>query len=179
MSNTNKHVAKFRGFHEDGNGNKKIFIDNQWITGYWVYGTHIVMHDPNDQTNLYHYIIPDGDNLPFGAKVEDLLTEIIPETVGQCIELTDKNNKIIYEDDVLNVERHPKVEYTARVVWIKEVAAFGMKYKLQYWKGTDTLDEFAKTETQIKNWNRNRDPVFRTSEIIGNAYENPELLNEL
>lgn len=76
--------------------------------------------------------------------------EVIPETVGQFIGLFDRNGKEIYEGDIDadKLNRHHIVEYHHGGFWISSI---GIGY-------TERLHD----DRQI--------------EIIGNIYDNPELL---
>lgn len=77
--------------------------------------------------------------------------------VEQCTGLKDKNGKLIYEGDILNVdntensENHP---YVGSVIRSKNEAAF------KFLTGN--------IEVALKNGNR--------CEVVGNIHENPELL---
>ena len=96
-----------------------------------------------------------------------IVYEVIPETVGQYTGLTDKNGKRIFEGDIVKGIAY-SVERIGVIVWIDEIASFGVRYfKSQNpttWENSSILrcasmgktDEFA-------------------AEIIGNIYDNPEL----
>jgi len=75
----------------------------------------------------------------------------LESVVMQCTGLKDKNGKLIYEGDILK-DDHGK----APVVWEPSVAAFA-------WEGGE---EWGMIDPQ-------------NVEVIGNIYENPELLNEI
>lgn len=129
-------------------------IDN----GEWVYGSLIQC----DITGK-RYILPMGSDANESDKVGHegclmLFTfEVIPETVGQFTGLKDKNGKEIYEGDICNCREY---ECFGKVEWNNEEAGFyfcvvmeggGFEEEHLY----DYVDEL---------------------EVIGNIYENPELL---
>lgn len=94
--------------------------------------------------------------------------KVDPETVGQFTGLTDKNGKRIFEGDIVKGIAY-SVERIGVIVWIDEIASFGVRYfKSQNpttWENSSILrcasmgktDEFA-------------------AEIIGNIHDSPELL---
>ncbi|WP_176467150.1 YopX family protein [Terribacillus saccharophilus] len=80
----------------------------------------------------------------------------------QYTSLKDKNGKEIYEGDVLKVEGS-KRRYVVR--WNNEESAFTVTYKY----ANDDPAEWVISEFR---------EVLKTFEVIGNIYENPELLQE-
>lgn len=86
---------------------------------------------------------------------------VIPETVVQHTGFTDKNGEMIFEGDIL------QFDYTGKNLGVNGVAAvvfengkFGVKWG--NYKELVCLDGFANT----------------TLEVIGNIYDNPELLED-
>lgn len=84
--------------------------------------------------------------------------EIDPETVGECSGITDKNGKLIFEGDVL------KVIYLCQKPFIARVTFRDGKYKIRYTRHGNT-----RTDTMSGS-------VSNLYEIIGNIYDDPELL---
>lgn len=84
-------------------------------------------------------------------------TLVLPETIGQYTGLTDKNGKKIFEGDILEGDLYdnldPGVKWKSTVVW----GAFGWICKARQ---TCPMDEFD----------------IREGEVIGNIYDNPELV---
>jgi len=82
--------------------------------------------------------------------------EVIPETVGQYTGLKDKNGEEIYEGDIVLCEIYSK-EYMGLVEYTNN---YGFYY----------LSGMGRSDTEL--WGCNE------REVIGNIYENPELLEE-
>jgi uncharacterized phage protein (TIGR01671 family) len=95
---------------------------------------------------------------PIPSTIEITPIEIDPETVGQYTGLKDKNGKEIYEDDIVRVITDKKC-VIGEVVYIP--TAFCVKAK-----GFEIF-----SLGFLNNW-------FEI-EVLGNIYENPELLKEV
>ena len=125
-------------------------IDNgKWVYGYLFYDF--------DCTDKYAPFINWKDNRYLGGIGEE---EIEEEGIGQYTGLKDKNGKEIYEGDILKLSDID----TAIVKWNKEYASFIVKPIEDYYFDDDILG---------KALYYNKDIV-----VIGNIYENPELLKE-
>ena len=124
-----------------------LFRGKRKDTGEWVYGVYVVMHHNDDRTHLYHFIIPENSDLSFGVKVEDILVEVIADTVGQYTGAIDKNGKEIFEGDLVKIEIGV-IKY--EIPDCAFIICTG---------GCDFVMDYAKD-----------------SEIIGNVHDNPKLL---
>lgn len=108
-----------------------------------------------------------------GGNIHDLsescIFAVIPETVGQYTGHTDKNGVMIFEGDIVKGTAYSATRIGV-IVWIDEISSFGVRYvnapNPAAWENSSILrcaaigktDEFA-------------------AEVIGNIYDNPELLN--
>lgn len=134
---------KFRG----------LTIGNEWVLGHF---THL-KKDMNNIKNGYY--ISNSEGSPFAFSVR-------PETVGQYIGIKDKNNKPIYEGDLVKTQwQHCGVtnfdyEITGIIEYRQATCAF-IIYDPENGK-----DYFIYSFCQEE---------FLEIEIIGNVYENPEL----
>ena len=105
---------------------------------------------------LYGDLVHSADNKRFGILVNDKDSyneyEVAPETVGQFIGLYDCNGKEIYEGDILDFNG-----LTVEVRFVRGAFAFLVNGYLD-----DELYGDCRTDLFAK--------------VIGNVYENPELL---
>lgn len=84
----------------------------------------------------------------------------ISDTIGQFTGLYDSNGKGIYEGDILRFGNSPSD--VCEVKWNESVAAFCIRFYFEKELGSRPLVEWLQCEKSI--------------EIIGNIYDNPELL---
>lgn len=113
---------------------------------------------------------PKDCDMPFGPTVEKpsiikldepfdgFWFDVDPETVGECSGIPDKNGKLIFEGDVL------KVIYLCQKPVIARVTFRDGKYGIRYTRhGNTCIDTMSGSMSNLY-------------EIIGNIYDNPELL---
>ncbi|MCG5104418.1 YopX family protein [Oceanobacillus alkalisoli] len=91
------------------------------------------------------------------------------DTISQYTGLVDKNGKELYEHDI-TMDKYKNVSVCC---WIKEVAAFGfVPIQIYPNKSWHALFEEQGEDTFFRN---DKPAIYH--EIIGNIYENPELLD--
>lgn len=90
--------------------------------------------------------------------------KVVPETVGQCIGLKDKNGKLIFEGDI--VERYSYYDD----IW--EFSYTAKCYGVIVWNTNDYCWNI-KTNDELMPFN---DYDWGISMVVGNIHDNPELL---
>lgn len=133
-------------------------------SGKWAYG--------NLNINKVGTIIitPDETVLGTYGRVEK-------ETIGQYTGLQDKNGTEIYEGDIVTGTKYPFMEnekqnYIGIVVFYEDAAQFGYEYKC-------VNKEKRGISNGINNeFAANKNLICEELEVIGNIYDNPELLKE-
>lgn len=131
----------------------KSLKDSEWTEGYYCrYGWTGKEKD---------YIIPDYASALYADEVES-------NTLGQFTGLTDKNGVKIFEGDIVKGTAYSG-KFVGIIVWIDEIGGFGVRYRKRQeataWENSSIL----------KCASKGRTDEF-TAEIIGNIYDNPELI---
>ncbi len=136
----------FRGFHKCDGGKEKIFLNGEWICGEWIEGD--LSHNQRGQSFI-------GLNLTF-------IWDVIPETIGQYTGLSDKNGKKIFEGDVLKRTLKPTMRISSifKIVYVQLKSCFS------------AIDIDGRSVTFISDYINCNYEI----EVIGNIFENPELL---
>lgn len=129
-------------------------------TGKWLYGSFI-------KTPNHAHISTSGEAFP--AKVE-------PKTISQYTGLTDKNGTKIFEGDILQGDEYPycsdgDYNYYAEVVWFDDgCCGFGLcthKNPKSAVRGISDGNCEWFEDFDSNNWS-----------VVGNIYDNPELIEE-
>ena len=87
--------------------------------------------------------------------------EVIPETVGQCTGLTDKNGKLIFEGDIIRTKEY------GRVIAHSTVSDYDI-FRITYVPAMFRIENIHRAFNLVGN--------IADYEVIGNIHDNPELL---
>lgn len=123
--------------------------NGEWVEGYYFCMVH------TDGRHAHHFIIPLGAELSLGTPIEKIQVEVDPSTICQCTGLKDKNEELIWENDIVQYCDFTVENYV--IAWELDKACF--EYQ-QYGCSMMNFDELRGMEV----------------EVIGNIFDNPELL---
>ena len=121
---------------------------------------------------VYGYFVKEYDDFQIYIQPQIITRsgrEYINEnTLGQFTGLTDKNGTKIFEGDIVKGVAYSG-KFVGIIVWIDEIGGFGVRYRKRQeataWENSSIL----------KCASKGRTDEF-TAEIIGNIYDNPELI---
>ena len=127
-----------------------LFRGKRLYDGEWIEGNLFIPDLPDTPTQIC-----------MGTNVVRISYDVDPKTIGQSTGLYDKNGKKIFEGDI--------IQGTIVSAWNKELIRCEIVYN---------KDAFISVERK-----RNQDWVHKVKfakdiEVIGNIYDNPELLGE-
>ncbi len=130
----------------------------EWIEGYYMYHINRTICPAGDSIkpdDVEHIILFDGFsdwNMPRGINYK----HVLPETVCRYTGLTDKNGRKIFEWDIL--------EFTDCELGKEDYAVFWNQVEWGIRSELGNIDDLRDWDSS--NW-----------EVIGNIFDNPELLN--
>lgn len=134
-----------------------IFRGKREDNGEWIYGNFCC---GNERQTLHDSIfVYDCETQSFGNY------DIIPETVGQCTGLKDKNGKLIFEEDILYDKESG---FIGTVKFGDVIAGFIVVIN-------DTTPTFYHW-SWLNKGDVTRSKNLKNTEVIGNEFDNPELL---
>ena len=128
---------------------REILFKGKTKQGEWKYGYLYITHNGEYEVECYNETV----------NIERVTHIVIPETVGQYTGLTDKNGRRIFEGDIVYCKSRLD---NANMVVIFECGQFRMVLSENY-RSYQTNSGFYDINCFDK-------------EVIGNAYDNPELL---
>lgn len=134
-----------------------LFRGKDSITKSWVYGALVQQQD--DPLKEKAFIIS-YSNYQFGDFSEAVMHEVDPETVGQCTGFGDKNGNKIFEGDIVSICNSKTFFFI--VYWNHAVKSFILKSTVN---GVNGIDCNVLDSTQ-------------DIEVVGNIYDNSELIKE-
>ena len=154
----------------------KTLRTREWVTGYYykiAETTHCTIGDCSP-IPVHHYILQEMMT-DWELPNQMIKYEIDPNTICQCIGLKDKNGNVIFEHDILKGFFYPykydcEHNYYGLCNWFDESKAF-MIYTIKNSKSDVRGISHGNTEL-MEEWN------CEMWEIIGNEFDNPELIGE-
>lgn len=154
----------------------KSLVSGQWVMGYYykmAETTHCLIGEC-PSAPVHHYILYETMT-DWELPNQMLQYEIDPDTICACTELKDKNGNIIFEHDILKGFTYPykfenEYNYYGICNWFTESKAF-MIYTVKNPESNVSGISHSNVEL-MENWN----PAIW--EIIGNEFDNSELLGE-
>ena len=128
---------------------------NEWVYGYFVqYGDECYIFE---QTEV-------NKGIDFGGYLDCCcMTEVIPETIGEFINLTDKNGTEIFEGDLVGHSYG----------WSSRASIYQVEWRNESC-GFEPFSDSCENCGHCGGGLRNKDSV-----VIGNVHDNPELLEKL
>lgn len=139
----------------------------EMVNSQWVYGTGV--HTTKFTKEFAEEAGKSGETFVFTESGGWI--EVYPESVGQYTGLKDKNDKEIYEGDIVKThDQNNVIEYKHGSFLVKGLHAD------EYERTYSVLYHYLVDATIPDMPHSKYDGVTTTLEIIGNIYENPELL---
>lgn len=139
---------------------EKLYKDADVFNNGFAYGALIVKHDK-------YFICVGVAGVMINSSINNAtatLIEVIPETVGEYTNLIDCHDKMIFEGDIIKqINSYDKLEMTGFVRFSKS-SQFVISHT------------YTEKENCYKRGKKKAFAIKTNCEIIGNIYDNPELL---
>ena len=160
-----------------------IFRGKRLDNGEWVQGANILTLDAVNPQAVEMYIIASGEDLytqeadTYGnlRKITGKLYKVDPETVGQYTGLKDENGTMIFEGDIVEFE-----DLGEEIYEYKEAFNFTNRARVILDNHrVELTDWYSENSARLEEMNDNYDCFidgFKFCIVIGNIYDNPELL---
>lgn len=151
---------------------REIKFRGKTLSGKWVYGD--LIHSGTDTIAILE---PDAPCL-------EIVTDVVPDTIGQFTGLHDKNGKEIYEGDVLFVREWENLamrvfDHEERELFSLEDCKGGILHESQrvvyFEEGSMCAGDYYMCTLWDKRDQHHQHPIFEV-ELQGNIHDNPELL---
>lgn len=155
--------------------NRYLFRAKRIDNGEWVIGSYANCCYQNEEDKTGHFIL----------EYPNKFHEIYTSTICQCTGLKDKNGKLIFENDIVDFLGH-------RGIVKFECGSFGIAYEKHIdWDeiqanimpltGCENTLYACENDNYISLWEiywnfNDEDDSLSTVEVIGNIFDNPELL---
>jgi len=146
----------------------------------WIYGYPIVLKSPDGEKNCFilreDFEIDWTGNYP-GTQILENFIEVIPDTIGQYINLRDKNGVEIYRGDVIR-DKFGKIYV---VEWSNTFIGYGFKDIKEDIDKEVEIPAFrvlAKSAEEVIT----KDGIYYENpdiEVIGNAFDDLEMLQQI
>lgn len=163
--------------------NREIKFRAKRLDNYeWVYGNYIIDNWGDENNNIIYGILEDRKAPSF---IENWIpVKVNNNTLGQFTGLKDKNDKEIYEGDIVlsqdlfkNSKSKPEKIIGYVIYHIEEGFNFynkdTEKFDLHKQYGAGFTIKFGKEQYKYRHWDWGE---FYDCEVIGNIYDNPEIL---
>lgn len=158
-----------------------LFRGKRKDNGYFVYGYYGEFHNRPlipGENSCQIFEVCENCHM-FGSMIGGFWREVERETVGQFSGWTDKKDQKIFEGDIVELESHGYIPTLERGVVVFKDGCFGIEYQSAVARKFGWDKTFHRIGT-ISEW---RDmgasgTITYTYEVIGNIYDNPELLEK-
>ena len=123
--------------------------NGEWVEGYYLFCPIQADNKHSVENFIYKHWIVTHNGSPF---------QVDPSTICQCAGLKDKNGKLIFENDIVKTNNWR----LCKVFW----------FSSSLYQGYDLKPIESENPAPTK-WN-----IWYDIEVIGNIFDNPELMNE-